>query len=689
MHTDHLLIELGTEELPPKALSGLSNSFATSIEALLKESELAFTYVKALNSPRRLAVIVEDLQAQQADKVVEKRGPAVSAAFDKQGNPTKAALGWARGNGIELSQAERLTTDKGEWLLHRAEEKGQPVTTLVQGFIEHAIKQLPIPRPMRWGSTTHSFIRPVHHLTVLYGKDIVDCTILGIQSSNQVTGHRFHHPELIAVESASTYIEQLANAHVLVDFEQRKAVIREQIEELAEEENATPIMDDDLLDEVTSLVEWPVAHVASFEPEFLAVPKEALVYTMKDDQRYFPLESTKGELLPRFIFISNIDSKDPQQVIAGNEKVVRPRLADAQFFFTTDQKTPLIQRVDKLHTVLFQKQLGTLGDKAERISKLAGYIAGELNDNVEAAIRAGLLAKADLVTDMVMEFPEVQGIMGMHYARYDGENPLVADAIEAHYHPRFAGDTLPVTNVGCAVALADKLDTLVGIFSIGQTPKGDRDPFALRRAAIGLLRILVEKALPLDLKTLVTQAAAGYGDKIPQNDQLYTAVVDFLLGRFRALYEDQGIAVDVIQAVLARRPTVAYDIERRVKAVNSFRNHPEAEALAAANKRVSNILSKADIVDAEVTPALLTEPAEKALYDALNDVQDDVARSTESGDYDNALGQLASLRPTVDTFFDTVMVNAEDSAVRSNRLALLARLREQFLRIADISLLQS
>lgn len=688
MNTHDLLIELGTEELPPKSLSALSTSFSDSIKSQLEASELAFTSVMSLNSPRRLAVIVEGLQEQQADKEVEKRGPAVQVAFDDQGEPTKAALGWARGNGISIEEAERLKTDKGEWLLHKAVEKGQPVTSLLPQMIEKAIKQLPIARPMRWGNSEHSFIRPVHQLTILYAGKVVEARIMGISSDNKVTGHRFHHPELVTIASASSYIEQMAEAHVLVDFEQRKATIREQIEELAEQEGASPVMDEELLDEVTALVEWPVAHVASFDESFLQVPKEALIYTMKDDQRYFPLETDKSELLPRFIFISNIQSKDPQQVIQGNEKVVRPRLADAQFFFTTDQKKRLHQRVEKLHSILFQKQLGTLGDKAERLSVLAGAIASELKDDVNTAARAGLLAKADLVTDMVMEFPEVQGIMGMHYARLDGEAELVAEAIEAHYHPRFAGDSLPQSKVGCAVALADKLDTLAGIFGIGQTPKGDRDPFALRRAAIGMLRILVEKKLPLDLTTLVEKAIAGYGDKIKANDNLAEQIVDFLLGRFRALYQDQGIDVDVVQSVLARRPTVAYDFDNRVQAVSRFRQRDEATALAAANKRVGNILAKADSIASQVDPELLQEEAEKALYKTLSDVTDEVNASTDKGDYDEALALLAGLRSDVDEFFEKVMVNDENQAIRENRLALLKQLREQFLNIADISLLQ-
>ena len=689
MNSNDLLIELGTEELPPKALNALAVSFATSIEQQLKDSELAFTSVKSLNSPRRLAVIITELEGQQADKQVVKRGPAISAAFDESGAPTKAAMGWARGNGIAVEDAERLVTDKGEWLTYTAVESGRTITQLLQGFIEKAIAQLPIPRPMRWGANEHAFIRPVHHITTLYGNDVVDCEILGIKSSNQVTGHRFHHPDLVTISSASSYVEAMAEAHVLVDFEQRKAMIREQIEELAEQENATPVMDEDLLDEVTALVEWPVAHVATFDESFLQVPKEALIFTMKDDQRYFPLENRDGTLLASFIFISNIDSKDPHQVIEGNEKVVRPRLADAQFFFTTDQKTKLADRVDKLHSVLFQKQLGTLGDKAQRISRLAAQIASDLNADADAAQRAGLLAKADLMSEMVMEFPEVQGVMGMHYARIDGESDVVAEAIADHYCPRFSGDSLPASYVGCAVALADKLDTLVGIFGIGQTPKGDRDPFALRRAAIGMLRILVEKQLALDLNELVHTAMLGYGDKIEQSDSLVEQVVDFLLGRFRAYYEDQGISVDVIQAVQARRPTIALDFDRRTQAVFTFKRNPEAEALAAANKRVGNILAKAESVAPQVNTALLIEDAETALYSALNSVKDEVNTNIKTGEYDAALSHLAGLRAPVDAFFDNVMVNAEDESIRQNRLALLQELRGLFLEIADISVLQS
>lgn len=689
IETNDLLIELGTEELPPKALKSLSDAFTQGIVAQLESARLSYEQVRSFASPRRLAVCVEGVQTAQADEVVEKRGPAVQAAFDQDGNPTKAAQGWARGVGIDVADAQRLSTDKGEWLMYEATVKGKSLPELVQGMIEAAVKQLPIPKTMRWGSGSHQFIRPLHRLTVLLGQQVIPAELFGIQSSNKVTGHRFHHPTDVTVPHAKQYADVLREAHVIADFAERKGMIQQSVIELAEAENGIPVWDEDLVDEVTSLVEYPVALVAGFDASFLAVPKEALIYTMKDDQRYFPLIDAENNLLPRFIFISNIQSSDPIQVTSGNEKVIRPRLADAQFFFETDKKTPLANRLEKLDSVLFQKELGSIGDKARRIAANAKAIASALNADANAAERAGLLAKADLVTNMVMEFPEVQGVMGMHYARHDGEPELVAEAIEAHYRPRFAGDELPISNEGCAVALADKLDTLVGIFAIGQTPKGDRDPFGLRRAAIGMLRILVEKELYLDLNMLVKTAIESYGSLVKAPSEVQDQVVDFLLGRFRAWYQDQQIPVDVIQAVLARRPTIALDFDRRVKAVSEFRANPQAEALAAANKRVSNILSKADAVSQAIDESLLTETAEKALYSTLQGIRDQVQGAAESGDYAAALTALATLREPVDTFFDDVMVNADDADIRANRLALLNQLRNQFLNIADISLLQS
>lgn len=684
-----LLVELGTEELPPKALKGLSESFTNSFVNSLEQARLSYTSVESYATPRRLAVLVKGVEARQADEVVEKRGPAIQAAFAPDGSPTRAAEGWARGLGIDVTDAERLVTDKGEWLLYNATVPGKGIEELVQGFIDTAVKQLPIPKAMRWGSGSHQFIRPLHTLTVLLDSKVLPAELFGVQSDNKVNGHRFHHPEQLTLTQAADYADVLASGHVVASFAQRREAIRESVVALAKTENAVPVWDEDLIDEVASLVEFPVALAAGFDESFLAVPKEALIYTMKDDQRYFPLVDQQGELLPRFIFITNIESRDPQQVISGNEKVVRPRLADAQFFFETDKKTKLSERLNKLDSVLFQKELGSIGDKARRMEATARFIADELKADKDAAARAGLLAKADLVSSMVMEFPEVQGVMGMHYARHDGESETVAQAIEAHYRPRYAGDELPNSLEGCAVALADKLDTLAGIFGIGQTPSGDRDPFGLRRAAIGMLRILVEKELPLDLVTLVRSAVANYGSVIKNPDEVTDNVVDFLLGRFRAWYQDQAISVDVIQAVLARRPTVALDFDRRVKAVAEFRTNPQAEALAAANKRVSNILAKSDEQLGPVQPDLLVESAEKALYDVLNGLKDKVSAAAVNGDYAGALSALATLRAPVDEFFDSVMVNADDDAVRRNRLSLLDALRNEFLKVADISLLQS
>ncbi|RUO35912.1 glycine--tRNA ligase subunit beta [Aliidiomarina sanyensis] len=689
MKTNDLLIELGTEELPPKALKSLSEAFTQAWIQQLEQARLSAERVQSFASPRRLAVLIEGVQTAQADEVVEKRGPAVQAAFDADGKPTKAALGWARGLGIDISEAQRLSTDKGEWLLHEAKVPGKSLTDLLQGMLDASVKQIPVPKAMRWGSGDYQFIRPLHRLTVLLGQEIIPATLFGVQSSNKVTGHRFHHPTDVTLSHAKDYAQALRDAYVIADFAERKAMIEQSVVNLAESENGIPVWDDALVEEVASLVEYPVALVAGFDEAFLSVPKEALIYTMKDDQRYFPLVDTQNNLLPRFIFISNIQSLDPVQVVSGNEKVIRPRLADAQFFFETDKKQTLASRIAKLDSVLFQKELGSTGDKARRIATNARKIAELLGVDASAAERAGLLAKADLVSNMVMEFPEVQGIMGMHYARHDGEPEVVAQAIEAHYRPRFAGDELPVSSEGCAVALADKLDTLVGIFAIGQTPKGDRDPFGLRRAAIGMLRILVEKELPLDLNKLVEIAVASYGEIVKSPELVQTQVVDFLLGRFRPWYQDQHIPVDVIQAVLARRPTVALDFDRRVKAVAEFRAHPQSEALAAANKRVSNILAKADTVNHQINESLLQEDAEHALFKGLTGIEAQVEDATNEGDYQAAMEALATLREPIDAFFENVMVNADDDAVRNNRLAMLHALRNQFLRIADISLLQN
>lgn len=689
MRTENCLVELGTEELPPKALKSLGEAFATQFEAALTQADLSFDSVSWFAAPRRLAVYVSGLAEGQADKVVEKRGPAVSAAFDADGNPTKAAQGWARGNGIDVADAERLVTDKGEWLLHKAHVPGQPVAELLEGLINQAVSKLPIPKPMRWGNYNTQFIRPVHTLCVLYGSEVVNVSVLGLTSGRVVQGHRFHGEGRFELDHADNYASALEQQYVLADFEARKDKVRQQLEDAAQSLSLKPDYNEDLLEEIASLVEWPVVLQAGFDEAFLAVPKEALIYTMKDDQKYVPLLDSDGALSNTFLFVTNIESRDASQVISGNEKVIRPRLADAEFFFNSDKKTTLESRLESLETVLFQKQLGTLKEKSERISALSAFIASQIDANESQAARAGLLAKTDLMSNMVMEFPDVQGVMGKYYALNDGEDAPVAEALYEQYMPRFAGDALPSSGVSASVALADKLDTLVGIFGIGQLPKGDKDPFALRRAAIGVLRIVTELTLPLDLETLVSKAIDVYGDKLT-NAETQSQVVDFVLGRFTALLQDQAIAIDVIQAVAARRPTKPADYLARVHAVDKFRALEEAEALAAANKRVANILAKQNVEVTDtvnIDESLLAEEAEKALYVELKAAQEEVDIAVPSQDYTRILTALATLRNVIDNFFDNVMVMADDEAVKNNRLALLSLLRQLFLTTADISIL--
>ena len=683
------LVEIGTEELPPKALRSLAESFAANLTAELDAANLPHGDVKWFAAPRRLALKVSALHESQADREVEKRGPAVSQAFDGEGKPSKAAEGWARGCGITVDQADRLVTDKGEWLVYRAHVKGESAQQLLPAMIATSLSKLPIPKLMRWGDSDVQFVRPVHTVTLLLGDELIPAKILGIDSARTVRGHRFMGEPEFTIDNADQYPQiLLERGKVIADYEQRKAIIKRDAEKAAKEIGGIADLSESLLEEVASLVEWPVVLTAKFEEKFLAVPAEALVYTMKGDQKYFPVYDAAGKLLPNFIFVANIESKDPQQIISGNEKVVRPRLADAEFFFNTDRKKRLEDNLPRLETVLFQKQLGTLRDKTDRIQALSGWIAEKIGANVENAKRAGLLSKCDLMTNMVFEFTDTQGVMGMHYARHDGEAEEVAVALNEQYQPRFAGDALPASPVACALAIADKMDTLAGIFGIGQHPKGDKDPFALRRAALGVLRIIVEKNLTLDLQTLTEEAVRLYGDKLT-NAKVVDEVVDFMLGRFRAWYQEEGHAVDTIQAVLARRPTKPADFDARVKAVSYFRTLDEAATLAAANKRVSNILAKStDVLLDHVHASVLKEPAELKLATHLVVLRDKLEPLFAAGQYKEALVELAALRETVDKFFDTVMVMDENEAVRINRLTLLSKLRELFLQVADISLLQ-
>ncbi|EGR2468269.1 glycine--tRNA ligase subunit beta [Vibrio cholerae] len=682
------LIELGTEELPPKQLRTLAEAFAANFAAELATADIAHEGVTWFATPRRLALKVANLAESQPDRVVEKRGPAVNVAFDADGKPTKAAEGWARGNGITVEQAERLVTDKGEWLLFKEQVQGQQTASVVVDMAAKALANLPIAKPMRWGDKETQFIRPVKTLTVLFGSELIQGEILGVASARTLRGHRFMGEAEFTIESAEQYPAILEErGKVIADYATRKAMIIEGSQQAAQQLGGIADLEDALVEEVTSLVEWPVVMTAKFEEKFLKVPAEALVYTMKGDQKYFPVYDASKKLLPNFIFVSNIESKEPRHIVEGNEKVVRPRLADAEFFFNTDRKRPLVDRLPLLENAIFQQQLGTIKDKTDRITELAGYIAEQIGADVEKSKRAGLLAKCDLMTSMVFEFTDTQGVMGMHYARHDGEAEEVAVALNEQYMPRFAGDELPSRGVSAAVAMADKLDTIVGIFGIGQAPKGS-DPFALRRASLGVLRILVEYGYQLDLVDLIAKAKSLFGNRLT-NANVEQEVIEFMLGRFPTWYQDAGFSIDIIQAVLARNPTKPADFDQRVKAVSHFRALEEAEALAAANKRVGNILAKYDgELGEEIDLALLQEDAEKALAEAVEIMAEALEPAFATGNYQEALSKLAGLRAPVDAFFDNVMVMADDEALKKNRLTLLNKLRNLFLQIADISLLQ-
>jgi len=686
MSTDTLLVELGTEELPPKALKSLGLAFRDGIVRGLQERKLSFGEVQWFATPRRLAVLVAEVQLQAPDQSVEALGPPLDSARDKAGNWTPAAIGFAKKQGVEPDQLQVFDTPKGSRLGLVSTVKGADTSASLNDIVNASIQQLPIPKRMRWGASRVEFVRPVHWVVAMLGARWDHGEILGLPTGNTTRGHRFHSSGSIALERPEDYREALANAKVVASFEQRREMIRDQVEVEASAIKATAVMDENLLDEVTGLVEWPVALTGSFEARFLEVPAEALVSSMKAHQKYFHLVDAQGKLMPNFITIANIESKDPVQVIAGNERVIRPRLSDAAFFFDTDRKTRLDQRVAKLDSVVFQQQLGTLLDKTHRLMKVAAGLAERMGTAAAPAERAALLSKADLLTDMVQEFADMQGVAGQYYALHDGEEPDVAAAIAQQYWPKFAGDRLPESPTACALGLADRLDTLVGIFGIGQAPTGSRDPFALRRASLAVLRIMVERQLELDLRDCLELAAAQYpaGVIAPGSTG---QVLDYMLERFRAWYEEEAIPVEVFKAVSARKLSRPLDIQRRVHAVHAFTALPEAAALAAANKRVSNILEKLDAshLFGEVNTDLLVEPEEKALSARLKSLAEVARGHLENDEYTAALACLAGLREPVDAFFDGVMVNAEDASLRHNRLNLLKVLRELFLQVADIS----
>lgn len=688
-----LLIELGTEELPPKSLKQLSDSFAQGIESELKKRDFSFEDVFSYGAPRRLAIRLSKCQNIQADKEVEKRGPAVSAAFDADGQATKAASGWARANGIEVADAQRLVTDKGEWLLHKAIVPGKRLSDVIEDVITQALKQLPIPKAMRWGDKQAEFIRPVHTLCVMYGGQVLNANIMGIASSNQCSGHRFHGQHRFTMEHADSYETQMKAQYVLANYQTRMHAIADQLQTQADALGLIADYDQTLLEEISSLVEWPVVLQAKFEARFLQVPKEALIYTMKDDQKYVPLLTQAGDLSETFLFVSNIESKDPTQVISGNEKVIRPRLADAEFFFETDKKTSLADKSAKLKDIVFQKSLGSIADKSQRvanITQILGKLIGCDPSTLAHAKRAALLAKADLVSDMVMEFTSVQGTMGKYYALHDGEAKEVAIAIEEQYLPRFAGDALPQTDVGMLLALAEKLDTLVGIFGVNLIPKGDKDPFALRRSAIGILRMLVSFDLTLKVTDVIEQVSQEFNDLLKNKDAA-EQVSAFLFDRCKAFYADQGISSDVVNSVMAVETSGSLsDINKRVLAVSAFSNLSSAGSLVEANKRVANILNKNKIVvsgEQSVDSALLSQTEEKALFDAYTLIQANLSEQHNKLDYTHVLVELSALKEPLDAFFDKVMIMADDEAIKQNRIRLIANVRLLFLSVADISLL--
>lgn len=683
MSAKDFLVELGTEELPPKALKSLGEAFLAGIEKGLKAAGLTYSAARYYAAPRRLAVQIDQLAVQQPDRTVNLDGPPLQAAFDASGNPTQAALGFAKKCGVDLAQIDQ----SGPKLKFSQTIAGQPAVGLLPGIVETSLNDLPIPKRMRWAARREEFVRPTQWLVMLFGDEVVECEILTRKAGRESRGHRFHNPDNVLISSPANYLEDLRSAHVLADFAERREIIAKRVAELAAEQKGSAIVPPALLDEVTALVEWPVPLVCSFEERFLAVPQEALITTMQDNQKYFCLLDANGKLLPRFITVANVQSKAPEHIVSGNEKVVRPRLTDAEFFFKQDQKQPLERFNERLKNVVFQAQLGTVFDKAERVSALAAFIAERIGGDAKNAARAGILSKCDLATEMVGEFPEMQGIAGYYYATAGGEANDVALALNEQYMPRGAGAELPSTLTGAAVAVADKLDTLVGIFGIGMLPTGSKDPYALRRAALGVLRILIEKQLDLDLGETIAFAVGQYGDKV-KAEGLAAQVQDFIFDRLRARYEDEGVDVAVYQAVRALTPTAPLDFDQRVQAVQAFRQLPEAEALAAANKRVSNILAKAEgEVPQSVNAGLLNEAAEKALGSAVAAAEGEVAPLARARDYRAALARLAALRAPVDAFFEEVLVNADDSAVRANRYALLAKLRGLFLGVADISLL--
>lgn len=692
MKRDDFLVEIHTEELPPKSLRKLGEVFCQQIVEKLQKANLTFKEAKFFATPRRLAVLVSELDASQADQEIERKGPALAAAFDAAGKPTPACAGFAKSCGVTPDALITIKSAQGEWVAYKQKTQGKTVAELLPAIVTQALQALPIAKRMRWNNGDTEFVRPVHSVIMLYGNTIIEAEILGHHAGRVTHGHRFLSDKEISITQASDYEAQLEKNYVMADFGKRYQKIESLVHDCIKETLGKECGIDlyraaELFDEVTSLVEWPVALCGSFDKNFLKVPREVLISAMQDHQRYFPVTDGKS-LLPNFVTISNIDSKDSARVVHGNERVLRARLSDAAFFYETDKHEKLASRIDQLKHVVYQAKLGTLYDKAERISQLAGYIAEKINADSALAKRAGLLAKADLTSNMVGEFPELQGIMGGYYAAHDGEPKEVVAAIKDHYMPRYAGELLPFESarVTIALAVADRIDTLVGLFGINQIPTGDKDPYGLRRAAIGVLRYLIENQINLDLRAVIQQAEKNYSKL--ENSALVEQLLIFINERLRAWYQEKGVTPDIFAAVAAVQTNDLYDMDRRIKAVQAFKQLNEAEALSAANKRVSNILKAADVQNGQIDEKLFEHEAEKELAKSLSHKHAELQMLATQSDYQGILKELAGLRPSIDSFFDHVMVMTEDKPRRENRIRLLKELRKLFLQVADIALLQ-
>lgn len=687
MDSNSFLVELGTEELPPKSLMKLANAFGEGIVKGLKDANLEIGDAVIYAAPRRLAVKIESVPARQQDQKIQRRGPAVAAAY-KDGEPTQAALGFARSCGVALEDVEQIETDKGAWLSVNIEQKGAAVVDLLPDIVAKSLTTLPVPKRMRWGDSDIEFVRPVHWLLMLYGNEVVNANVLGLDAVRTTRGHRFHNNTDLSIKHPDDYLQTLKQqGKVLADFSERRELIAKGVTDAASSVNGTALVEDALLDEVAALVEWPVPVIGNFEKEFLEIPEEVLITTMKDNQKYFPLFDSAGKLMPMFITISNIESSDPDQVRKGNEVVVRPRLADAMFFWQQDRKKKLESHRESLEKVVFQNKLGTVAEKTDRVERLALEVAAKIGADANHTSRAAKLSKCDLLTEMVGEFASLQGVMGERYARLEGEPEPVACALSEQYLPRFADDAIAQTAVGQSLAIADRLDTIVGIFAIGQKPTGVKDPFALRRLSLGVLRTLIEGKLELDLQQLLESAAKGLSGKAQAD---VTEVFEFMLERLRAYYAANDISPQIFDSVASAKPTSPLDFDRRINAVKAFIQLPEAESLSAANKRINNILKKNPMPSgAKVDTSLFDSAAESGLYDALQELKPEVEASFNSGDYTPALQSLSRLRAPVDTFFDEVMVMADDEKVKNNRLAMLGELSVLNSHVANLGALQS